>query len=191
MTGDFLITKELLKQYNPCTGGYRWFCERYPDGGKYQKILDALCNDNRFCDASWLLNKIGRTDDVLEVNEIDDTDKSICFAGSVIVKNNLIVKSINAGGSIEAGEYIEAGWSIEAGEYIEAGEFIKAGWSIKAGKFIKAGEFIKAGDDYGLYAGVCVRLSNMQNDGYITAQFKPKNIMCGYWIDGEVSKNEN
>ena len=39
MTGNFLITKEFLKELSPCTDGYRWFCETYPDGGKYQEIL--------------------------------------------------------------------------------------------------------------------------------------------------------
>ncbi|MFR3686879.1 MAG: hypothetical protein ACLTXM_17805, partial [Enterococcus sp.] len=55
---------------------------------------------------------------------------------------------------------------------IEAGESIEAGWSIKAG------------EDYGVYAGLRVRISDMKEKGYVKAQEKPKNIMCGYW-DGE------
>ena len=154
MTGDFLITKEFLKTLSPCVDGYKWFCETYPDGGKYQEILDKLCELDRFCDACWLLDKVGATDDVLEIDSIDDKEKNICFAGSIIASKNLILKNIKSGGYIEACRYIEADWSIEAGE------------------------------DFGVYAGLRVRMSDMKESGYIKAQEKPKNIMCGYW-EGE------
>ena len=26
------ITKEKLRKFNACTGGYKWFLEQYPDG---------------------------------------------------------------------------------------------------------------------------------------------------------------
>lgn len=160
MTGNFLITKEFLKELSPCTDGYRWFCETYPDGGKYQEILDRLCELDRFCDARWLLDKVGATDDVLEIDSIDDKEKSICFAGTIIASKNLTLKKIKAGEYIEAGGYIEAGWHI------------KADWHIKAGK------------DYGVYAGIGVILSDMKKIGYVKAQEKPENLMCGYW-EGE------
>ena len=96
MTGNFLITKEFLKELSPCTDGYRWFCETYPDGGKYQEILDRLCELDRFCDARWLLDKVGATDDVLEIDSIDDKEKSICFAGTIIASKNLTLKKIKS-----------------------------------------------------------------------------------------------
>ena len=142
MTGDFLITKEFLKELSPCTDGYRWFCEAYPDGGKYQEVLDNLCEIDRFDDAFWLLRKVGATDDVLELDSIDDKEKNICFAGTIRASKYLILKNIKAGG------------------------------------------FIEAGEDYGVYAGLRVRISDMKEKGYVKAQEKPKNIMCGYW-DGE------
>jgi len=193
MTGEYYITKELLKQHSPCIDGYRWFCENYPNGGKYQEILDKLCDHDRFADACWLLDKIGATTDILEIDTIEDSDKYICFAGSVIVKNEIKVKSIRAGESIKAGGYIEASGSIEAGRSIkadwdiEAGGSIKADWyieageSIKAGRYIEAGGYIEAGKDYGIYAGLNIRLSGQKEYGYITADSKPNNIMCGYW----------
>ena len=172
MTGDFLITKEFLKELSPCTDGYRWFCEAYPDGGKYQEVLDNLCEIDRFDDAFWLLRKVGATDDVLELDSIDDKEKNICFAGTIRASKYLILKNIKAGG------YIEAGWSIKAGEYIEAG------WSIEAGEYIEAGGYIEAGEDYGVYAGLRVRISDMKEKGYIKAHENPKNLMCGYWEGG-------
>ena len=157
MTGDFLITKEFLKTLSPCVDGYKWFCETYPDGGKYQEILDRLCKLDRFCDACWLLDKVGATNDVLNIDSIYDKGKNICFAGAIRARKNLILKNIKAGKSIKAGWYIKAGGSI------------KAGWSIEAG------------EDFGVYAGLRVRISDMKESGYIKAQEKPKNIMCGCW----------
>ena len=142
MTGDFLITKEFLKELSPCTDGYRWFCEAYPDGGKYQEVLDNLCEIDRFDDAFWLLRKVGATDDVLELDSIDDKEKNICFAGTIRASKYLILKNIKAGGYIEAGE------------------------------------------DYGVYAGLRVRISDMKEKGYIKAHENPKNLMCGYWEGG-------
>lgn len=145
MTGDFLITKEFLKTLSPCTGGYRWFCETYPDGGKYQEILDKLCELDRFDDACWLIDEVGETVDVLEIDSIYDKGKSICFAGTIIARKNLVLKNI------------------------------KAGWSIKADGYIETGE------DFGVYAGLRMRISDMKILGYIKAQEKPENLMCGYW----------
>ena len=169
MTGEYYITKELLKQHSPCIDGYRWFCENYPNGGKYQEILDKLCADNRFNDACWLLDEMGATTDELEINTLEDDNKLICFAGSVIVENRIKVESIRVGADIKAG-----------GD-IEAGGYIKAGGDIEAGAFIKGGGYIKAGNDYGIYAGLNVRLSEQEQYGYITAKAKPQNIMCGNW----------
>ncbi len=175
MTGEYYITKELLKQHSPCIDGYRWFCENYPNGGKYQEILDKLCADNRFNDACWLLDEMGATTDELEINTLEDDNKLICFAGSVIVENRIKVESIRVGGGIKAG------WYIKAGEGINASWYIKAGEDIVAGGDIKAGGYIEAGNDYGIYAGLNVRLSEQEQYGYITAKEKPENIMCGNW----------
>ncbi len=111
MTGEYYITKELLKQHNPCRGGYRWFCEHYPNGGKYQEILDRLCDDDRFNDACWLLDEMGATTDELKINTLEDANKSICFAGSVIVENGIKVESIRAGAFIKAGGAYRSWWS--------------------------------------------------------------------------------
>ena len=99
---------------------------------------------------------------------------------------------IKAGEYIEAGEYIKAGGSIKAGGYIEAGgsieagEYIKAGWYIKAGGYIEAGGYIKAGDNYGIYAGLCVRLDSDMR--YVKAKTCPQNLMCGEYVQGDVKR---
>jgi len=52
------ITKELLKEWNACTDGYRWFLANFPQGGDVQEIGEALRNDKRTDDASWLISNV-------------------------------------------------------------------------------------------------------------------------------------
>ena len=54
--------------------------------------------------------------------------------------------------------------------------------AIMAGREIKAGRGIKAGEDFGVYAGLAVRLSDKSQYAKITAKEKPANIICGEWV---------
>ena len=65
--------------------------------------------------ATWLLEKVGPTEDVLEVEEINSKELDIVFAGRVFAKLGIIVRRLIAGEGIKAGEGIEAGGGIEAG----------------------------------------------------------------------------
>ena len=161
------ITKELLREKGACAAGYRDFLkefpeEEYPEGVEYQDLLDC-CAEKNFSYGSWLLDAFGRTDDVRKVDGDLITEKSIIFAGRLEVS-----------GSIEAGEGIEAGWGIKAGRGIKAGEGIEAGWGIKAGW------------EFGIYAGLRVRITSEYRK--IIAKTKPENIMCGEFV--EVTEND-
>jgi len=130
--------------------------------GEYQKILDACCENGRFTDAVWLVRKIGKTDDVLEIKEeINDTGLEICFAGTIKFGKMAVLRRLFAGSGIKAGCGIEAGWGIKAGCGIEAG------------------------CDHGIYAGLRVRISFKKQYAVITAKEKPKNIVCGEWKERE------
>ena len=97
---------------------------------------------------------------------------------------------INAGCGMKAGGGIEAGLGIEAGDGIEAGGGIKAGngikacygikarYGIKAGWGIEAGDGIEVDDEFGIYAGLCCRITN-KTQRKIIAKKRPENIMCG------------
>jgi len=159
MRGNFFITKEILKQYNPCREGYAAFCKHFPEGGEYQEILNKAVAEGRFDDAQWLLNRVGKTEDVLEIESVNDLNLEVCFAGTIIFKTFAILKRLVAGCGIKAGDGIEAGWGIKAGCGIEAGE------------------------DYGIYAGLRVRISDKKKYAVITASKKPENIICGEWCE--------
>ena len=179
MTGKFMITLRYLREIGACAEGRSAFEKAFPDGGEYQTVLDKCAEEGRMDFASWLLHKVGPTDDVRTYEEqINDENMSICFAGALIFKKGARVKRIKAGLGIEAGEGIEAGWGIkaglgieagegiEAGLGIEAGEGIEAGWGIKAGLGIEAGEGIKAGLGIKAGEGIEAGLGIEAGEGY-------------------------
>ena len=189
------ITKKLLKEKGACADGYRDFLreypvDKYPDGVEYQELLDC-CAEKNFSYGSWLLGAFGKTDEVRKIDGDLIVEKGIIFAGWLEVKGCIEAGGgIEAGWGIKAGDGIEAGFGIEAGYGIEAGNGIEAGWGIEAGNGIKAGYNIKAGcgieagdgievgDEFGIYAGLCCRVTN-KTLRKIIAKERPENIMCG------------
>ncbi|WP_206194480.1 hypothetical protein [Serratia proteamaculans] len=55
------ITKDQVKAGHACTDGYRWFLEKFPQGGAYAAVHQALTEDKRFDDARWLVSQMYRT----------------------------------------------------------------------------------------------------------------------------------
>ena len=55
---------------------------------------------------------------------------------------------------------------------------------IKAGGGIEAGWGIKAGDDFGIYAGLKIRIRQKKEYATIRAKEKPQNIVCGEFVEG-------
>ncbi len=116
MTGKFIITRDHLAQLGACESGMGFFDKTYPEGkAEYQDMLDKAVAGGHTDYATWLLAKVGPTEDVLEVEEINSKELDIVFAGRVFAKLGIIVRRLIAGGGIKAGEGIEAGWGIEAG----------------------------------------------------------------------------
>ena len=193
----FIVTKEMLEAKNACHEGLRNFIKHYPDGVDYQALLDACAESDKDDYAIWLFSAFGSTKTVLEVDELI-SEKSVFFSGSIVCKGKISAKrrifagrDINAGYDIKAGGGIKAGWSVEAGYGIkagcgvEAGGGIKAGWSVEAGGGIKAGWSVEAGGDYGIYAGLCVRVSQKTEYATIKAKTEPQNIICGQFVATE------
>ena len=162
MTGKFMITLRYLREIGACAEGRSAFEKAFPDGGEYQTVLDKCAEEGRMDFASWLLHKVGPTDDVRTYeDQIDDENMSICFAGTLILKKGAKVKCI------------------------EAGCGIKAGWGIEAGEGIKAGCGIEAGEGYGIFAGLKIKLPNWSLHARVSASCKPTNLVSGYWVEKE------
>ena len=128
MTGKFIITRDHLAQLGACKSGMDFYDRTYPDGkAEYQDMLDKAVAGGHTDYATWLLEKVGPTEDVLEVEEINSKELDIVFAGRVFAKLGIIVRRLIAGLGIEAGCGIKAGYGIEAG----CGYGIYAGLRVK------------------------------------------------------------
>lgn len=177
MKGTFRITLDYLQDLGACLEGQREFKRAFPDGGGYQEVLDRCAEEGRIDFARWLFYKAGPTEDVrIFENEILDENKTLFFAGSMDFKQPVFVRCIFAGGGIRAG------LGIQAGEGIRAGRGIQAGWGIRAGRGIRAGWGIRAGDDFGVFAGLNIKISLWEKYAVVSAGEKPKNLRSGFWV---------
>jgi len=52
------ITKERLREWSACTSGYGWFLEKFPQGGMFGEVYNALRDDRRYDDSDWLVNHV-------------------------------------------------------------------------------------------------------------------------------------
>ena len=180
MEETFNITVEMLRVKGACVSGIRDFLkefprEQYPVGADYQEVLNRCAEHERADYAEWLIQEFGATNTTLSVDKIN-TDGYVFFAGRIEARGEIRCKAIRAGREIKAGEGIKTNKNIKAGCGIKADEDIKAGWGIEAGWGIKAG------GDFGVYAGLAVRLSDKSQYAKITAKEKPANIICGEWV---------
>ena len=172
------ITTQLLQEKKACSRGIEKFVEHFPSGeAEYQEVLDKLAELNDASNANWLLKKLGKTDAVLEINGNVER-ASLFYAGSIKVTG-----SIKVDFCLIAGDGIEAGRGIEAGCGIKAGDGIEAGLGIEAGRGIKAGDGINAGDDFGIFAGLRIRLNRWSIDAKVESKTKPKNLVSGFWVE--------
>ncbi|MET3122630.1 putative metal-binding protein [Oxalobacteraceae bacterium GrIS 2.11] len=48
------ITKELLKEWGACSTGLKWFLQKFPQGGDVHEVGQALRDDKRYDDGTWL-----------------------------------------------------------------------------------------------------------------------------------------
>ena len=54
-----LITKQRVKDWQVCEGGYRWFLENYkPAEAEFVPMYQHLVRDDRSSDANWLMGKL-------------------------------------------------------------------------------------------------------------------------------------
>ncbi|ECW1955336.1 hypothetical protein F3U53_07090 [Salmonella enterica] len=55
------IDKSQVKAWHACSEGFRWFLDKFPQGGAYADVHGALIADKRYDDARWLVEQMYRT----------------------------------------------------------------------------------------------------------------------------------
>jgi hypothetical protein len=151
------FTKSLIKSKNPCTDGFRWYLRHHKDGSDYQQVLDDLVRDGRVEDACWLLDQLGPTHTLLELDDLEADD--FVHAGSILVRGSIEVRSLlRVGGSIRCGGTIRAGEDVVAGDglrvdgglncegNLRSGAGVVSGWHVIVGGCVDAGELKVDGD---------------------------------------------
>ena len=58
VANNLAITKERVKAWSACSDGYRWFLEKFPQGGEFAEVYAALQADKRYDDSGWLADKV-------------------------------------------------------------------------------------------------------------------------------------
>ena len=58
ITNDLAITKDRVKAWSACADGYRWFLDKFPQGGEFAAVYRSLIEDRRGDDADWLVGKL-------------------------------------------------------------------------------------------------------------------------------------
>ena len=146
------ITTEWLKEQGGCGDVAVWFSGRYPDPAgeaEYQEVLNALASECREEWSLWLIEHAGPTQDMTEIQGDLIVEGGISIAGFLHVTGKIVCKFLQAGRGIKAGDGIEAGWGI------------------------------KAGEDFGIYAGLSIRLSMKAQYAIVSAKNEPKNLILG------------
>ena len=101
------ITLDWLNEKGACSAGKNWFVEKFPEGGEYQEVLNALAeecgaDDNVGLDwGDWLIKRAGSVNTILAVQGDLVSDCNIFCAGAIRVTGSISAKSrLVAGKSI-------------------------------------------------------------------------------------------
>ena len=81
------ITKERLKAWSACSDGYRWFLEKFPQGGEFGDVYDALRDDKRLDDAGWLVERV-----FADLDTGEQVRQTVRLTGAVKDKIEALVK---------------------------------------------------------------------------------------------------
>ena len=152
-TTPLQITKELIKPWSPCTDGYKWFLEKFPQGGTYLAVQSALRLDQRFDDARWLTEKVwgniiftspAVTHDVAEDHKAEALE---------IIKATTALKVEAQESGESSGNYAQIGSSGDGAKIGSSGDGAKIGSSGDGAKIGSSGDGAKIGSS-GNYAQI-------------------------------------
>ncbi|WP_226020239.1 hypothetical protein [Serratia symbiotica] len=154
------ITKEQLKAWNACTDGYRYFLDKFPQGGSYSEVHQALINDSRFDDARWLVEKMYDThiyNAEFIKSEIAATDKMVANLISEAESNTGDDAKIGSSGDDakigSSGHYAQIGSSGDRARIGSSGDRAQIGSSGDDAKIGSSGHYARIGSS-GHYAQI-------------------------------------
>ena len=187
------ITKEQVKAWHACTDGFRWFLDKFPQGGAYADVHGALIADKRFDDARWLVDKMYRTHlDKAEFIQAETaaTDKMVGELTSMEHPSDQ-VESKNSSGNYarigSSGNYAQIGSSGYDARIGSSGNYAQIGSSGNYAQIGSSGYDARIGSS-GNYAqigssGNYARIGSSGNYARITATGKGSVVACAGSIE--------
>ena len=135
------FTTAFIRSKGPCAAGLRWYLRHHDQGGSYQQVLDSLVEAGRVDDACWLMDQLGPTTSLLQVDEL--VGEAVVFAGTIEARRG-----------IDVGTVVRAGRAIRSGASVCAGSAIVAGTDLRARGVVRSGGSVHVGGDLWAGAGV-------------------------------------
>ena len=143
------ITKEQVKSWNACTDGYRWFLEKFPQGGAYVTVHQALTDDKRFDDARWLVDQMYKTH--LNNPEFIQAETA---ATDKMVSDLTSMEHPADGGENSSGYYAQIGSSGDDAQIGSSGYYARIGSSGYCARIGSSGDSARIGSSgYGARIG--------------------------------------
>ena len=71
------ITKERIHAWEACMSGVRWFLDKFPQGGEFADVYEALIADKRTDDATWLVDRV-----FAELDTAERVSQTVAIAGA-------------------------------------------------------------------------------------------------------------
>ncbi len=156
------FTRNFIRSKSPCADGFRWFLRNHHPGSNYQHVLDTLVDAGRVDDACWLLDQLGPTNTLLQVDFL--SAEAVVFAGTIEAR-----RGIDVGAVLRAGRSIRSGGGIAAGSALVAGDELRSRGAIRAGGRIATGGDVHA--EWGVEAGGRFECGgNLKSAGLVTAR---------------------
>ncbi|EKM8538894.1 hypothetical protein PZS56_001589 [Salmonella enterica] len=178
------ITKEQVKAWHACTDGFRWFLDKFPQGGSYADVHGALIADKRFDDARWLVDKMYRTHlDKPEFIQAETaaTDKMVVELNSMEHPSDQVEGENSSGDDAQigsSGNYARIGSSGYNAQIGSSGDDAQIGSSGDDARIGSSGYNAQIGSS-GNYA----RIGSSGDDARITASGKGSVVACAGSIE--------
>ncbi|EIN7932759.1 hypothetical protein LPE67_002518 [Salmonella enterica] len=187
------ITKEQVKAWHACTDGFRWFLDKFPQGGSYADVHGALIADKRFDDARWLVDKMYRTHlDKPEFIQAETaaTDKMVVELNSMEHPSDQVEGENSSGYDAQigsSGNYARIGSSGYNAQIGSSGDDARIGSSGYNARIGSSGYNAQIGSS-GNYArigssGDDARIGSSGDDARITASGKGSVVACAGSIE--------
>ncbi|MFV9175984.1 hypothetical protein [Serratia marcescens] len=136
------ITKEQVKAWHACTDGYRWFLEKFPQGGAYAAVHQALTEDKRFDDARWLVSQMYKT----HLNSAEFIKAETAATDKMVTDlTSMEHPADQVEGENSSGDYAKIGSSGDDAKIGSSGDYAKIGSSGYGAQIGSSGDYAKIG----------------------------------------------